>query len=70
MLVTSDVVHVVFEHCVDCIIIPILFLACYKMQKIEEKLPPDKMKMNGLHTRTLLMQLLEKVVLTRGEYLI
>jgi hypothetical protein len=40
------------------------------MQKIEERLPPDKMKMNGLYTRKLLMQLLKKVVLTRGEYLI
>jgi hypothetical protein len=40
------------------------------MQKIEERLPPDKMKMNGLHTRKLLMQLLKKVVLTGGEYLI
>ena len=40
------------------------------MQKIEKRLPPDKMKMNGLHTRKPLMQLLKKVVLTRGEYLI
>jgi hypothetical protein len=40
------------------------------MQKIEKRLPPGKMKMSGLHTRKLLTQLLEKVVLTRGEYLI
>lgn len=40
------------------------------MQKIVKELHPDRMKMNGLHTRKLLMHLLQKAVLIRGGYLI